>query len=305
MTHRTRTWTPAWPCPVASIWSTWRRGTGDPTYRVDEAGRHWRVLHTPTGPATVRVLPRPQAGTVEADAWGDGADWALDQLPQLLGADDDPTGFEPRPEHPVLAGAWHVHRHWRVGRGGVVWQALPSAIIEQKVTGQEAFGAQRRLARRFGTPAPGPAADLGLRLTPTPEQLRAIPSWEWLRLPVDHARSATLLRAARVASGLERTIARPDADARLRSVPGIGVWTSAEVRQRAHGDADAVSFGDYHVARSIGWALIGEQTDDDAVAELLEPYAGHRYRVQRLLELAGVRHPQHGPRMAPRAHLPR
>ena len=305
MTHRTRTWTPAWPCPVASIWSTWRRGTGDPTYRIDEAGRHWRALHTPTGPATLRVRPRPQAGTVEADAWGDGADWALDQLPQLLGAEDDPTGFEPRPEHPVLARACHVHRHWRVGRGGVVWQALPSAIIEQKVTGQEAFGAQRRLARRFGTPAPGPAADLGLRLTPTPEQLRAIPSWEWLRLPVDHARSATLLRAARVASGLERTIARPDADARLRSVPGIGVWTSAEVRQRAHGDADAVSFGDYHVARSIGWALIGEQTDDDAVAELLEPYAGHRYRVQRLLELAGVRHPQHGPRMAPRAHLPR
>ena len=88
-------------------------------------------------------------------------------------------------------------------------------------------------------------------------------------------------------------------------MPGIGRWTSAEVRQRAHGDADAVSLGDYHVARSIGWALVGEQTDDDAAAELLEPYAGHRYRVQRLLELAGVRHPQHGPRMAPRAHLPR
>ena len=69
--------------------------------------------------------------------------------------------------------------------------------------------------------------------------------------------------------------------------------------------SDAVSLGDYHVARSIGWALVGEQTDDDAAAELLQPYAGHRYRVQRLLELAGVRHPQHGPRMAPRAHLPR
>ena len=305
MNEHTRTWAPTWPCPVASIWSTWRRGTGDPTYRLDDAGGHWRALHTPTGSATLRVRARPRLGTIEASAWGEGAAWALDSLPAMLGADDDPAGFAPLPAHESLARAHHAHRHWRVGRGGFVWQALLPAVIEQKVTGQEAFTAQRRLARRYGTPAPGPGADLGLRVPPTAEQVRAIPSWEWLTLPVDSARSATLVRAARAASGLERTIGAPDADAKLRSVPGIGVWTSAEVRQRAHGDADAVSFGDFHVARSIGWALIGEQIDNDALAALLEPYAGHRYRVQRLLELAGIRHPQHGPRMAPRAHLPR
>ncbi|MDO5534235.1 MAG: DNA-3-methyladenine glycosylase 2 family protein [Propionibacteriaceae bacterium] len=303
--ERTRTWRPPWPCPVAQVWAAWRRGAGDPTYRVDATGRHWRGLLTPTGPATLRVHPRPVVGTIEASAWGPGADWVLDALPGSLGADDDPAGFTPR--HPALARAWHVHRHWRVGRGGLVWAALLPAVIEQKVTGQEAFGAQRRLVRRFGERAPGPAADLDLWIPPSPEQVRRIPSWEWLRLPVDHARSATVLRAARVASGLERTLAlpHPDADARLRTVVGLGVWTSAEVRQRAHGDPDAVSFGDYHVARNIGWALIGEQIDDDALADLLEPYAGHRYRVQRLLELAGHRHPQHGPRMAPRTHLPR
>lgn len=299
-----RSWTPAWPCPVGEVWSTWRRGSGDPTYVVDPTGRHWRGLLTPAGPATLRVAPLA-AGTIEAAAWGDGADWALDHLPAMLGADDDPAGFEPR--HEVLARAWHAQPHFRVGRGGVVWQALVPAVIEQKVTGQEAFRGQRRLVRKYGEPAPGPGADLGLRIPVPPEVIRRIPSWEWLRLPVDHARSSTILRAVRVASGLERTLTvpNPDADARLRSVPGIGVWTSAEIRQRAHGDADAVSFGDFHVARSIGWALIGEQIDDDALAELLEAYAGHRYRVQRLLELAGVRHPQHGPRMAPRAHLPR
>lgn len=300
---RSRRWVPSWPCPVAQIWSSWRRGS-DPTYLVDQAGRHWRGLLTPVGEATLRVTPLV-SGVIEASAWGAGAEWALEHLSAMLGADDDPASFEPH--HEVLARAWHHHPHWRVGRGGVVWSALVPAVIEQKVTGQEAFAAQRRLALRYGTPAPGPGADLGLRVMPGPEQIRAIPSWEWLRLPVDSARSTTLLRAARVASGLERTltVSHPDADARLRSVPGIGVWTSAEIRQRAHGDPDAVSFGDYHVARSIGWALIGEQIDDDALAELLQPYAGHRYRVQRLLELAGVRHPQHGPRMAPRGHLPR
>ena len=65
-----------------------------------------------------------------------------------------------------------------------------------------------------------------------------------------------------------------------------------------------VSFGDYHVAKNIGWALTGRQVDDDGLAELLEPYAGHRYRVQRLLELAGASRPRRGPRMSPRTHLP-
>ena len=53
------------------------------------------------------MLSRPQTGEVLGEAWGDGAVWALDQLPAMLGADDDPAGFEPR--HPVLAHAWRRH----------------------------------------------------------------------------------------------------------------------------------------------------------------------------------------------------
>ena len=96
----------------------------------------------------------------------------------------------------------------------------------------------------------------------------------------------------------------PQAHSRLRAVPGIGVWTAAEVAQRALGDADAVSFGDFHVAKDVGWALIGRPVDDAGLAELLEPYAGHRFRVQHLLALAGHRRARRAPRMAPRTHLP-
>ena len=144
-------------------------------------------------------------------------------------------------------------------------------------------------------------------LQPSAEALRMIPSWEWLRLPVDPARSRTVVQAARLAGSLERTVGLPAAevDDRLRTVPGIGVWTSAEVRFRAHGDADAVSFGDYHIAKNVGWALTGAEVDDDGLAELLEPYRPHRYRVQRLVELSGLSRPRRGPRMAPRTHLPR
>jgi 3-methyladenine DNA glycosylase/8-oxoguanine DNA glycosylase len=109
-----------------------------------------------------------------------------------------------------------------------------------------------------------------------------------------------------VAGRLEECADLPhdQAQARLRTIPGVGVWTAAEVAQRALGDPDSVSFGDYHVAKDITWALTGEALDDDALAELLEPYTGHRYRVQRLLELDGGRRPRRGPRMAPRVHLP-
>jgi len=95
----------------------------------------------------------------------------------------------------------------------------------------------------------------------------------------------------------------PEADNRLRSIAGIGVWTSAEVRFRAHGDADAVSFGDYHIPNEIGHALLGHDLDDAHLAELLEPYRPHRYRVQALLGTRRWRE-RHGPRMAPRTHLP-
>jgi 3-methyladenine DNA glycosylase/8-oxoguanine DNA glycosylase len=259
-------------------------------------------MRTPDGPATLMVEPRPGDGEVRADAWGDGADWALAQLPSLLGADDDPSGFEPR--HPVLVAAQRRHPHWRIGRTGLVMEALVPAIIEQKVTGQEAFAGFRQLVHRFGERAPGPHGSLWLQ--PSPEQIRLIPSWAWLELHVDPARSRTLVTAATRAEALERTAAdsADAADRKLRSLPGVGVWTSAEVRSRALGDADAVSFGDYHVAKDVGWALLGHELDDAGLEELLEPWRPHRLRVQALVGLAGLRRPRRGPRMAPRTHLP-
>ena len=78
---------------------------------------------------------------------------------------------------------------------------------------------------------------------------------------IDPARSRAVVTVARVAESLERM--PPDARgvrAGVRTIPGIGVWTSAEVRQRSLGDPDAVSFGDYHVAKDVGWALTGSRS---------------------------------------------
>ena len=300
-----RVWRVERPVPVRQILGILRRGSGDPTYRTTSDGAVWRGVGAPTGPATLQVTARPADGEVRGQAWGPGAEWVLDRLPTLLGADDDPSGFEPR--HKVLVDAHRRNPHWRICRTERVMEALVPAIIEQKVTGQEAFAGFRRLCHRFGQRAPGAGAEMGLWVQPDAAAVRAVPSWEWLRMHVDPARSRTLMTAARYAANLERTVELgPEvADQRMCALPGIGQWTSAEVRFRALGDADAVSFGDYHVGKNIIWALTGEHVDhEDGLAELLEPWRGHRHRVQRLVELARLGRPRHGPRMAPRRHLP-
>ena len=283
-----------------------RRGAGDPTHR-SLGGIHLRTTRTPTGTALLKVVA--QGTEVSARAWGDGAEWALDHLPRLLGEHDDLAGFEPR--HPVVAEAHHRYGHLRVGRTDAVLEALAPACLEQVVTGIEASRAFRLLVREFGEPAPGPthetgSAAVGMLVAPTPEAWARVPSWRFLAAGVEQRRSRTLVRTAQRATAVERTLLGTNAaaDAALQSLPGVGPWTSAEVRQRAHGDADAWSIGDYHVGKNITWALTGEVLDDDAATELLEPYRGHRFRVQQLLAMLGARRPRRAPRMTLPTHPP-
>ena len=95
-------------------------------------------------------------------------------------------------------------------------------------------------------------------------------------------------------------MAPAEADRRLQALSGIGPWTSAEIRQRACGDPDAVSVGDYHLPSIVGWALTRQKVDDAGMLELLAPYAGHRHRAARLLVRSGMGPPRRGPRNAPR-----
>ncbi|MGH3192560.1 MAG: DNA-3-methyladenine glycosylase family protein [Streptosporangiaceae bacterium] len=289
-----RAWRPPFAVDVRLTLSVHRRGGGDPAYRVDAAGAVWRTSLTPDGPGTVRIA---STGTlVTGQAWGPGAGWLLDRLPAQLGAHDDPSGLAAR--HPIVSELVLRHPNFRVGRTDRVLEALVPAVLEQKVVGQEAHRAWRILLRGFGQPAPGPAPD-GMRVCPPTAVWARIPSWDWHRAGVEGVRARTIIAAARLAGRLEQVtdIDPADADRRLRSIPGIGPWTSAEIRQRAAGDPDAVSVGDYHLPRMVGWTLAGRITDDAGMLELLAPYAGHRYRVTRLIELGGSAPPRRGPRM--------
>ena len=284
------------------------RGPADPTLRRTSSG-WWRTARTPGGPGLQQLVR--SGDDVVVTCWGPGADWLAEQAPRLLGAVDDAGSFDPSP-HRVVAEA-HRRRPWlRLGRTDLVLEALAPTSIEQVVTGKEAFRAQRLLLQRFGERPAGPSLDeahpaSGMRLPLSAAQWLAIPSWEFLRAGVEARRTRAILAGARSARSLERLAADAytgDADAALRSLPGVGPWTSATVRQRALGDPDAWSIGDYHVGHTLSYVLVGEQLDDDAVTDLLEPFRGHRYRVEVLL--AGLPGPErHGPRRSLPTHLPR
>lgn len=299
---------PGRPVPLGAILAPYRRGVGDPAFH-SERSVVWRAARTPEGPATLqlRCEPASPGDRVVARAWGAGAGWVLDRLPDLLGAADDPASFRVR--HDVLRAIARREQHWRVARSGLVLDSLIPAIIEQRVTGKQAFGAYRRLVRHYGSPAPGPADAIGalqLMVPPDVAGWRRIPSWAWLTAGVDARRADTVQRVLQVASRLAECADLPRTTAwdRLRSVPGVGVWTAAETMQRAAGDADAVSFGDFHVAKDVGHALLGAAVDDEELEVLLRPYRGHRYRVQRLVLAGRLGAPRHGARLAIPTHLP-
>ncbi|KFF58841.1 hypothetical protein JF66_15515 [Cryobacterium sp. MLB-32] len=291
------TWQAPFPTSITLTLSRLRRGAGDPTHHVDADGTLWRTTLTPDGPATLRFT---QSGlhTMRCEAWGAGARAALDAAPVMVGALDDPTGFVPGVDSLAVA-----HRRLpglRIPRTGRVLESLIPAILEQKVISLQATASWRRLVRTYGTPAPGPVP-LGMMVVPTIRAWQLIPSWEWHKAGVDPRRAGIVQVCLGLARQLEgaAALSAADASARLRAVPGVGAWTAAETAQRAFGDADALSVGDFHLSGMIGHTLAGEAFTDEQMLVAMEKWRPHRYRVVRLLEASGLGvKPRRGPRAA-------
>ncbi|MET3173601.1 UNVERIFIED_ORG: 3-methyladenine DNA glycosylase/8-oxoguanine DNA glycosylase [Arthrobacter sp. UYCu721] len=301
-------WHPDGPYSLHQTLGTLLRGTGDPSFSFRPDGL-WTAFTTPDGPVTLRLTAAAD-GAVDAQAWGPGSAAGLAGVPRLLGAEDDWSAFDEPAFHATLPRMVRDARRRnlavRLPSTGRVVDCLVPTILEQKVTVIEARRGYRYLMYRFGSPAPaaGHAAPEGLRLQPAPEQWLRIPSWEWHQAGVGPQRSATVMRALRSAVALERLAALPAAEAaaKLQVIPGIGVWTAAEVVQRTHGCPDSIAVGDYHLAAYVGAALTGHRTDDAGMLALLEPWTGHRQRVVRMIGLGGFRKPTFGPRMTIQDH---
>ncbi len=282
------------PLDLAATLGPLAHGRGDRTIRIGR-GEAWLALRHPEGAATLHLALMD--GTLRGTAWGDAARSALAGVPALVGEEDDPERLVAR--HPLIRRLQRTNPGLRLPRTGRVFHALVPAIIEQKVTGTEAFRSYAALLRAHGEPAPGPA---DLLLPPQPAVLAGLPYHAFHPLGLERRRADLIRRVAARADWLEAAVTAGEATRRLRSLPGIGPWTAAEVVRSAFGDPDAVSVGDYHIPNIVAWALAGEpRGSDERMLELLAPYAGQRGRVQRLLEVGRVTAPRYGPRMAPRS----
>jgi 3-methyladenine DNA glycosylase/8-oxoguanine DNA glycosylase len=189
----------------------------------------------------------------------------------------------------------------RITRTGAVFEAMVPTILAQKVVGKESARSYRALVQAWGEPAPGPT---GLRLPPSAESLATRPYHDFHPFGIEMRRAGAIRMAASSVRRMEQALDLGAEEARrlLSAFPGVGPWSAAEVAIVALGDADAVSVGDYHLPHTVSWALTGRpRGSDQRMLELLEPYHGHRGRVLRLLEAAGIAAPRSGPRMPVRS----
>lgn len=247
---------------------------------------------TPEGIGTLR-LDRQSDATMRAEAWGPGADWLLNQAPRLLGSEDDPSGFRPEGK---IGELWR-RKPFLLARTDRPWDAIVGAIFGQKVQVQNAYKARRQLARRYGDQAPGPEKAW---ILPSPDRVAEMGYHEFHPLGVERKRAEILIRVAREFGRLGDLSARSPAsvEARLQRIRGIGPWSSALVTATALGYADAVPVGDFHIPNTIAWMMAGEpRATDERMLELLEPYAGHRWRVIRLAKANGSA-PKYGPKLS-------
>ena len=283
------------PIDLALSLAPLRHGRDDPTIRFASDGV-WIARATAAGPATLRLAA--EAGAIVAEAWGPGAELAIEAAPALAGLLDDPTLLVAH--HPLIRELQRRFSSLRLPRTGQFIPALIAGVIEQKVTSSEAHGAYVGLARRLGEVAPGPVE---LLLPPAAARLAALPYFEFHPLGLDRRRAELLRRIGHSGTQIESwtALSPEEARTRLQTIPGIGPWTAAEATRVAYGDPDAVSVGDAHLPDLVSWALAGEPRADDArMLEILAPYAGQRARAVRLLEVAGIKIPRFGPRFAPR-----
>ena len=288
-------------CAVVRL-DRWRRGA---VASALAGGGARRAEPGPAGPLVMEA--RPSGDGVTLEVWGpeptpvEVAEDALLRAASWVGLDDDPDALAPVVAgHPLLSRLARMLPPVRLSRVPRVFEAFGRAVLEQLVQSAEAHRSIALVAASHGTAATG-----GVWSWPTPAQLGATPAWDLRRCGVS-LRGARALHAGAVSDGrLEQ--ARTDfarLDRRLRALPGVGVWTSAETRG-ALGDADAVSVGDSNLPGIIGSALAGREPrdcDDAFMLELLAPFSGQRGRVIRLVGSA-MRHRLIAPppRRAPRA----
>ena len=271
-----------------------RVGPYDPCGIYDRRERRFAYAFRMQGEPVTLHLAQAGPTTIEAIAWGPSAALALEQVPAICGAHDDPDAFTT--DHEGMQRIARRFRKMRSPRVPWIFESLVAIILQQRIAFVEAAQGWAKIARERGTEAPGP---LGLALFPDKQTLLDMPTWAYRESLVDRKRElairALLDHDEEIVRSLDRSF--DEIRATLQRIPGIGPWTIESFLGQSLGDPDAVPTADYWIPHMVSFALTGKPRSDDAeMLSLLERFRPHRGRALRLLGAAGYSAPRHGPR---------
>jgi len=266
-------------------------GTRDPSLRYSR-DESWLAFHTPDG--TVTVHGQLHGTSLQVECEGQGSRWIESRLSGLFGLGDDPQSFQPDGKLGELV---RQHPGMHLPQLPVVFHRLVQIVLQQLVSWPDALRGWLLLTKRYGTDAPGTA---GLRVGPSPERLAELGYYDIVSCGIMPKQARLILQLARERNRIER-LAEQGHEALgqyLQTIRGIGAWTIGHLAGTSLGHADAVLPGDFGLPHSIAWLLVGqERSDDEQMLGLLEPYAGHRFRIVNLVWQNSIEAPRRGPKM--------
>jgi 3-methyladenine DNA glycosylase/8-oxoguanine DNA glycosylase len=233
-----------------------------------------RLVHAEGEPVVVAAAPGRGGVRVHAKArTRTGALAAIERMRFVLGVDHDLADFHARFRQDPLLGPLIKRKPWlRPRRHPEPFEALAWAVCEQLIESGRAAEIQRSIVRRFGRRSDcgrfrdAPSADLVARCAPA--ELEAC--------GMSAGRAAALIRCAReVAAGRADLAARhEDGWRRLRTIPGIGPWTTEKLAFEGQGRDDQLPAGDLAYIKLVGaLAGLGRRATEDEVRAFFEPYA--------------------------------
>lgn len=271
-----------------------RMGPYDPCGLFEQRARRFAYAFRIEGEPVTLHLAQTGPTTIEATAWGPGAERALREVPAICGAHDDPDAFTT--DHEGVQRLARRFRKMRMPRVPWTMESLVAIILQQRIAFVEAAQGWAKIARERGSEAPGP---LGLRLFPDKQALLEMPTWAYRESLVDRKRELAIRALLDHDQKIQASLSGSFDEIRttLQRIPGIGPWTTESFLGQRRGDADAVPTLDYWMPHTIVHALTGKpRSTDEEMLALLERFRPHRGRVMRLIFAAGYDAPRHGPR---------
>lgn len=267
-------------------------GSGDPSSQISET-KAQLIYATDAGLAEVEAFVEGQRLLVNIE--GPSAEQLAPRVEKLFGLHDEPARFQPEgPAAKLVQQLPGTH----LPVTPFLFPKLIQIVLQQLVSWEDASAAWRSILRKYGERS---LSGSDLIACPGASELLSLGYYDLVACGALPRQARLILQLARQQSRIERLAANDPVRLLkwLQGVPGVGIWTIGYVRGFAFGDPDVVIRGDYAIPDYVSWFLKKQpRSSDEEMAELLQPFSGHRFRFVHLLMQSGIKPPRRAPRAA-------